>query len=317
MTTLIVIPTFQRAGMISAAVEAALAQTHADRLVAVIDDGSTDGTDAICRQWFDRGDFIYLRLARNQGTAAAKNAALALLPFSSVTFHDSDDIAHPEKVARQHHVLTRTDCRADACLPWSLVRPDLAVDDSVAIDAVFSAHELVGLDGVRSVFCRGLSLVDDFFPNLQFGAGRSGDWVLINCGLFRREALARVGGYALSVEEDRGLRNRLIMHGAAIWLLPEVLMTKHECPDSLTVDSATNYDSSQRQHDRRAIWKAIAQWRSGGAPPIEPIALVDPVIGFVSRSDILRVADDLPMAQRTRARLVAEVGRLQGAQWAA
>ena len=78
----IVIPTFNRAHTIETAVRAALGQSWWKRLVTVVDDGSTDDTVRVLKPFFDRSDFNYIRLARNLGTAGAKNAAL-LLPSES------------------------------------------------------------------------------------------------------------------------------------------------------------------------------------------------------------------------------------------
>ena len=87
MQSLIAIPTYQRAHQIVRAVEAALAQSQHDVSVVVIDDGSTDATEAACARWFGHPRFGYLKLERNMGTAAAKNVALALLPFDEGLYH--------------------------------------------------------------------------------------------------------------------------------------------------------------------------------------------------------------------------------------
>ncbi len=300
MPSLIVIPTYNRAHQIARAIEAALGQSQDDVEVAVIDDGSSDDTRASCQPWFDHPRFVYIGLGANLGTAGAKNAALALLPFDAVTFHDSDDIPHRDKLLRQQRTLARADLVADPCLPWQIHGDAQPPGASAALDIVLTAHSFLAADGSVARIARTLSLVDDFFPNLQFGAGPLGDWVLINSGLFTRSLFSRIGGYSDSVEEDRELRNRALMAGANIWFLDDVLMTKYDQADSLTADAATGYHSERRKADRAKVWQAIRDWRSG--TPLAPVAVTlrDVGLAFVSRPGRLGVSRDIEMTDQTR-----------------
>lgn len=311
MPSLIVIPTYNRAHQIGRAIEAALQQSQDDVEVAVIDDGSSDQTRAACQRWFDHPRFVYIVLGANLGTAGAKNAALALLPFDAVTFHDSDDIPHRDKLLRQQRTLARTDLMADPCLPWQIHGNVQAPGAAAALDIVLTAHSFLSADGSVARIARTLSLVDDFFPNLQFAAGPLGDWVLINSGLFTRNLFTRIGGYSDSVEEDRELRNRAIMAGANIWFLDDVLMTKYDQPDSLTADAATGYHSDRRKADRARVWQAIADWRAGICAGPVPLDLRNVGLAFVSRPDRLAVSTDIPMANATRAWLSKAVEAAQ------
>ncbi len=310
MRCLIVIPTYQRAHQLGRAVAAALAQSLDNVQVAVIDDGSTDDTRKVCEEWFGDARFVYLGLGRNCGTAAAKNLALALLPFDAVTFHDSDDLPHRDKLLRQQGTLRRTDCMADACLPWHLTGAKQQAGEAAMIEVVLTAHEFLAPDGSRARIARALSLVDDFFPNLQFAAGPLGDWVLINSGLFRRSLLSRIGGYRDSIEEDRDLRNRVLMAGGNVWFINDVLLSKYDQADSLTAAADTGYGSQRRRADREAVWSDVAAWRHGAA--IAPVAIDLPDVGlsFVSDTARLQLADDIPLTAPTRAWLSRDIDRL-------
>jgi glycosyltransferase involved in cell wall biosynthesis len=309
MKSLVVIPTFNRGHQIARAVEAALDQSQDDVTVAVIDDDSSDDTQDVCEQWFAHPRFIYIGLGANLGTAGAKNAALALLQFDAVTFHDSDDIPHRDKLLRQQRTLERADLTADPCLPWTLTGGNQPPGETAMIDVALTAHQFLSADGSSARIARTLSLVDDFFPNLQFAAGPLGDWVLINSGLFRRSLFSRIGGYADSVEEDRELRNRALMYGANIWFLDDVLLTKYEQYDSLTARADTGYRSARREKDRATIWEQIKQWRANGLPSPVKIDLPDVGLPFVSAPDRLRVAQDIPMTGETATWLQRDCAR--------
>ena len=310
MTSLIVIPTYNRAHQIGRAVTAALDQSQDDVMVAVIDDASKDTTQEECSRWFEHSRFVYVRLGGNVGTANAKNTALAIVPFDAVTFHDSDDLPLRDKLLRQQRTLQRNDIVADPCLPWEVLADRQTTGARAEIDIVLTAHQFLSADGTSARIARTLSLVDDFFPNLQFGAGPLGDWVLINSGLFRRSLFQRIGGYSNSVEEDRELRNRALMAGANIWFLDEVLLTKYEQPDSLTAQSSTGYRSEQRLHDRQAVWSSVAAWRTGVQPSPVDIDLPDVGLLFASDAAKLRLSEDLPMTATTRAWLQQALGAL-------
>jgi len=310
MRCVIAIPTYNRAHLLRRAIDAALGQSLADVQVVVIDDGSTDGTAQLCETYAACDRFSMIRSARNLGTARIKNLALALCPFDAITFHDSDDLPERDKLLIQSRTLARSDHLADDCLGWHLVGGGVQRGDAIMLDAVLAPHIHIGLDGGRHVYGRALSLVDDFFPNLQFTDSGLGDWVLINSGLYHRRILVRVGGYADLIEEDREFRNRLLMHGANIWFANQPLMTVIPQAGSLTLAQDSGYRSTRRQQDRQTVWDDIERWRKHGDLPVATIELDDVEIGGMIRGDWLRVADDLPMAPGTRANLIAQIQRI-------
>lgn len=91
----IVIPVYNRRQYIAGAVDSALRQTYPAVEVVVVDDGSTDGTAEILRQY--EGRCRILRHEGNRGIAAAKNRGLrASSPEAKyVAILDSDDSYHP------------------------------------------------------------------------------------------------------------------------------------------------------------------------------------------------------------------------------
>ena len=294
----IAIPTFNRASLIARAVRSALEQSYQDIDVVVVDDGSTDETQAALTAYFSDPRFCYVKLARNAGTAVAKNVAIVLGGFDAITFHDSDDIAERDKLLRQAATLQIRGINADPILNWKIAgRPAGApVDVGVAL----TQHWLLDATGHRRRINRSLSLVDDFFPQLQMNAGPLGDWILINPALFRRSSLARVGGFERCVEEDRELRNRLLMHGEVFWLIEEPLLTKIEVSESLTVQDATGYRSERRSNDRNMVWERAASWRSGGPAPVAHIDLGDVEISSISNPRFQMIAADLPLVSPPR-----------------
>ena len=266
----IVIPTYNRAQMLPQAIDAALGQSHPKTTVLVVDDGSTDATPEVIARYADHPRFTGVRLAANVGTAQAKNVGIALSTADAITFHDSDDVPHRDKVMRQARVIGNETIGAHPCLNWQLTGRE--PETQVQVGGVLTHHELILPDGERVEIRRTLSLVDDFFPNLQMSAGVPGDWTHVNSGLFHRSVFDRLGGFSDCIEEDREFRNRLIMAGEVLWVIPEILLTKIETPDSLTMQGETDYDSPRRIADRKRVWDAVGQWfatREVEAVPID------------------------------------------------
>jgi len=87
----IIIPTFNRARLISRAIESVLAQDFEDWEMIVIDDGSTDNTGDVVRLFTDIDTRISYHYSQNQGAAAARNLGCSFALGKYFTFLDSDD----------------------------------------------------------------------------------------------------------------------------------------------------------------------------------------------------------------------------------
>ena len=93
------------------AVESVLRQTYKNFELIVVDDGSEDRTSEIIAEYEKRdGRVKSVRLTQNVGTYKAKNIVLRrYVSGDVVTFHDSDDISHPQKLQLQLEALRQGD----------------------------------------------------------------------------------------------------------------------------------------------------------------------------------------------------------------
>jgi glycosyltransferase involved in cell wall biosynthesis len=89
----IVIPNYNYARFVGAAIESALAQDHPETEVIVVDDGSTDDSRAVIASF---GDQIRALHQANGGHVAACNAGWPLARHEIVIFLDSDDLLMPD-----------------------------------------------------------------------------------------------------------------------------------------------------------------------------------------------------------------------------
>ena len=97
MMVSVVIPTYNRAHTVLAAVQSVLAQRHRDLELVVVDDGSTDDTAARLAAIKDRR--LRCVRGRHAGVSAARNLGVSHASGDIVAFLDSDDLWHPDKLA--------------------------------------------------------------------------------------------------------------------------------------------------------------------------------------------------------------------------
>jgi glycosyltransferase involved in cell wall biosynthesis len=194
----IVIPTRNRADRVSAAIGSVLAQTDRNWELIVVDDGSTDDTEAAIRS-FDDDRIKYIR-QNNQGVSTARNRGIAESRGNLIAFLDSDDRWEPEKLRVQR--------------------------------AFFESHPDIYICQTEEIWIRNGRRVNP----MKKHAKPSG-WIFKEClnlclvspsaVMLRREVLDRIGLFDESLpaceDYDLWLRASLVYE---IVTLPEVLTTK-------------------------------------------------------------------------------------------
>lgn len=97
-TVSVVIPAFNAAGTLDAALDSVFSQTFEPFEVIVVDDGSSDATADVASA---RAGRVQLIRQPNSGPGAARNAGLRASRGELVAFLDADDLWLPEKLAAQ------------------------------------------------------------------------------------------------------------------------------------------------------------------------------------------------------------------------
>jgi glycosyltransferase involved in cell wall biosynthesis len=101
----ILIPAFNAAESIAETLRSAIAQTWKRKEIIVVDDGSTDQTLAIARQFEAEG--VRVVAQKNQGATYARNQAFALSQGDYIQWLDADDLLASDKISRQMQVVER------------------------------------------------------------------------------------------------------------------------------------------------------------------------------------------------------------------
>lgn len=94
----VILPTYNCAAYLSAAIESVFAQTFTDLELIVVDDGSTDNTADTVARYLDRIIYVW---KENGGVSAARNTGLRAAKGKFIAWLDADDYWAPMKLERQ------------------------------------------------------------------------------------------------------------------------------------------------------------------------------------------------------------------------
>ena len=159
----VVIPNYNRAAMVGAAVRSALAQEEVEVEVIVCDDGSDDASATVVRELADRR-VRWSPGERSGGPSRPRNRGVADARAPWVAFLDSDDIWYPSKLVTQLRLLEATQGVASStnayrCRPGADLRPLLypslppvvVLEDQLRGNLLVTSSVLVRTDVLRAL----------------------------------------------------------------------------------------------------------------------------------------------------------------------
>jgi len=235
------------------AVESILGQTASDLELIVIDDGSTDGTPALLAALGDPR----LRVERQSrlGLTRSLNRGLSLATAPLLARLDADDVALPERLARQR--------------------------------AFLGAHPEIGLlgTGAREVDTAGRQIQVVRPPEGDAAIRRAlirGNPFVHSSVMMRRAVLERLGGYdeTLAVAQDYDLWLRM-SEITRVANLGEPLVVRRLLPDRVSA----RRDRARLRTEAWVRWRAV---RRGAYPPWCAIFALRPVLAQVLPSRLRR-----------------------------
>src|SRR5690606_16425346 len=238
----ILLPCRDAAEHLGDAIASLEAQTFTDYEVLAVDDGSTDGTASVLEAWAARDRRVRVIRTPRRGLVPALAAALEAAAGELVARMDADDVAEPDRLARQVALL---DARPDVVACGTRVRyfPRAVVRDGARryerwLNALVEPDEIS-----RDLFVE----CPIAHPAL----------------VARRAAVLAAGGYRdPGWPEDYDLVLRLWAAGGRLANVPEVLLHWRERPDrSSRTDPRYSADAFRRckvHHLRRTLLRAEA-----------------------------------------------------------
>lgn len=207
----VVLPVWNAEDTIECAVRSILHQTMTDLELIVVDDGSTDATPGILSAVGD--DRLRVHRVGHQGVSAAANAGTHLADAPVIARMDADDVAKPNRLARQLDELERRQ-----------------------LDVVGSQVEICLTEGTLSSGMQRYQrwINEETLANEQMMSLRFVEFPLVNPSLLARRKYFELGFVDNDFPEDYDLMLRAAQQRMRFGKVPETLLTWHDSPDRMT-----------------------------------------------------------------------------------
>ncbi|MDH5389429.1 MAG: glycosyltransferase [Gammaproteobacteria bacterium] len=210
----VLMPFYNAAETLAETLDSILSQTFKDFVLIAVDDGSTDDSCQIVRDYMKQDNRIELLQVEHQGVVGAMNHALNNCAAPLCARMDADDIMAPERLALQFDYLQTN---SDIALVGSRVRlfPEEIIQDGF--------HKYISW---QNSCITPQQIADNIYVELP----------IANPSIcFRRDVVMAVGGYRDGdFPEDYELLLRLHQHGHQMAKLPEVLLHWRDSEARLT-----------------------------------------------------------------------------------
>ena len=111
----VLIPTYNCARFIGAAIESALRQTYPAKEIVVVNNGSTDDTDAVMQPFLEQHKHIRYIKKIHEGIPEARNRLVEEAACGVVSFLDADDLWEADKLRLQAELMEARGCDMVLC----------------------------------------------------------------------------------------------------------------------------------------------------------------------------------------------------------
>lgn len=192
-TVSVVMPSYNAAAFLEAAMGSVISQTMSDWELIVVDDCSRDDSFAVAEKIAAADPRIAVyRNEQNSGVAKTRNRAIDMAKGCYIAFLDSDDVWHPEKLQRQVEKIEESG--ADICYcAYSIidtsgkkVKADYLVPEAVTYDDILKEN---------CIQCSAMLIPADIVKQIKFNTEYYHEDYVLGLDILRR------GGYAAGCAE--------------------------------------------------------------------------------------------------------------------
>lgn len=209
----VVVPTYNQAPYLQAALASVADQLYSPLELIVIDDGSTDATAEIAAAFFRHTGLLgHYRFQSNQGPAAARNLGLSLASGAWIAFLDSDDLWLPAKTTRQLQLM---EACPEAEVIWGGTMP-FTGDTPMPADWTTTGHPPQLIILLQSMLFRRAAVERLGLFDRDLRMGEDIEWIMHAAAqplkvIFHRDPVALYRRHANSLTSDRNLTGRSII----------------------------------------------------------------------------------------------------------
>jgi glycosyltransferase involved in cell wall biosynthesis len=217
----VLMPFWNAENFLDASIASILNQTFRDFELILINDCSTDNSDAVVAKYLTDERIVYVQNTERKKLSRNYNHGLSIAKSDIVARMDGDDIAEPTRFEKQYAFLINN---PDIVAVGSFVK---IIDENGAVTG--TREKLVDPEKIKREFIIQSSLVH---PSV----------------MYRKGIILKIGGYRhLEKGEDIDLWYRLVYSGYKVSNIPEYLLRYRIHSNSHTVSSGGNRKSALRQ----------------------------------------------------------------------
>lgn len=169
----VIVPVYNASCYLGRCLDSLLGQTYHDLEIIVVDDGSTDNSCKIAKEYAMRDNRVVVVHQSNQGVSAARNKGLEVALGNYVGFVDSDDVVDERMYETLYELLVDNECEVSGC-QYCLFRDNyqfMRRDSYVIYDRKESLERLVLEAGITNFLWDKL-FKKELFRNLTFKTGK-------------------------------------------------------------------------------------------------------------------------------------------------
>lgn len=220
-----IVPIYNAVPFLQRTLDALAAQTYGNIEFILVDDGSTDGSAAVCDECCAKDSRFKCLHTANGGVSHARNAGIDRASGEYVMFCDADDIPHPDIVK----TLVEK-CRGDDIVLCGFRR----VNGNKIREEAFSAETVYTQ---KSDIIRNLIMPMCVWDYSAGGKKHEGVFGSVWRGIYRKSLFADNGisfDFGVSLGEDLLVNTELFLTARSVRVIPDVLYTYTDNPLSAT-----------------------------------------------------------------------------------
>ena len=195
----IIIPTLNRAHLISQTLDSVIAQDYKDWECIIVDDGSTDDTENVITKYMtiDERILYFKRPSQyKRGASSCRNYGFEKSSGEFIQYLDSDDLISSNKLEQQISDIKKENLKIATC-SWSLFGSSPSKDGSLIISSYQKTHSPCS-------FLKSMGLQNVFFP--------------LHCYLTPKEIIEKAGKWNedLTNNDDAEFFSRVILASSGV-----------------------------------------------------------------------------------------------------